>query len=353
MSGGIEAAGEFATGALMGRAVEPRAGEGHGDAGGLCLNCGTRLIGSHCHRCGQAGHVHRTIGAIWHDLLHGVLHFEGKMWATLPMLIARPGELTRRYIDGERARFVSPMAMFLFSIFTMFAVLQIMGIQVPTDVKMDPAASAEMKQELAKVRTQLKAETAKLDAIPDGQPGRSGQVQKVKQLEVQQNILEGMNPAFVISSDDGNSEVRTGWKRLDKGIAKARSDPGLMLYKLQANSYKFSWLLIPLSIPFVWILFAWKRRLHGYDHAIFVTYSLAFMSLMFIAVTIAMGLGAPWAIVGWVVTLVPPFHIYRQLRGAYRLRRLSAVWRMVVLCLFINIILTIFLVLVIGLGLIG
>jgi hypothetical protein len=126
-----------------------------------------------------------------------------------------------------------------------------------------------------------------------------------------------------------------------------------MLYKLQANSYKFSWLLIPLSIPFVWILFAWKRGLHGYDHAIFVTYSIAFMSLLFIAVTIAMGVGVPWSILGWVVTLAPPFHLYRQLRGTYGLRRRSALWRTAMLSFFITIILTLFLMLVLGLGLVG
>ena len=36
--------------------------------------------------------------------LHGVLHFEGKIWHTLPLLAWRPGELTRRYIDGQRAQ---------------------------------------------------------------------------------------------------------------------------------------------------------------------------------------------------------------------------------------------------------
>uniref|UniRef100_UPI0013D512C6 DUF3667 domain-containing protein n=1 Tax=Enterobacter hormaechei TaxID=158836 RepID=UPI0013D512C6 len=66
------------------------------------------LVGSHCHNCGQAGHVHRSLSAIGHDILRGVFHFEGKLWRTLPMLAWRPGELTRRYIDGERARFVSP-----------------------------------------------------------------------------------------------------------------------------------------------------------------------------------------------------------------------------------------------------
>lgn len=77
--GEIDAAGDIATGGLMAHAVEPGPG-GHGGGGhGACANCGTPLIGSHCHACGQAAHVHRTMGAIGHDILHGVFHFEGKI----------------------------------------------------------------------------------------------------------------------------------------------------------------------------------------------------------------------------------------------------------------------------------
>lgn len=76
MSGDIGAAGNFATGMLVARAVEPHAGESvfrtHVQ---LCLNCGTALRGDFCHACGQAGHVHRTLVSIGHDLLHGVFHF--------------------------------------------------------------------------------------------------------------------------------------------------------------------------------------------------------------------------------------------------------------------------------------
>ena len=71
---------------------------------------------------------------------------------------------------------------------------------------------------------------------------------------------------------------------IDHGIDKWQQNPGLMAYKLQANSYKFSWLLIPLSVPFVWLLFAWRRRFGAYDHAVFVTYSLCFMSLLFVTI---------------------------------------------------------------------
>ncbi len=43
------------------------------------------------------------------------------------MLAWHPGHLTRRYIEGERATFVSPIALFLFSVFLMFGVAGLTG----------------------------------------------------------------------------------------------------------------------------------------------------------------------------------------------------------------------------------
>src|SRR5437763_3434704 len=122
--GEIGAIGDAIAGAVLGRAVEPNAGEADGHTHeGNCLNCGAPLIGPYCNQCGQHSHVHRTLGAFFHDFAHGVLHFEGKIWRTLPLLAWKPGDLTRRYISGQRASFVSPIALFLFSVFLMFAVL--------------------------------------------------------------------------------------------------------------------------------------------------------------------------------------------------------------------------------------
>ena len=126
MTGGGEIIGDLAQSALTARAVEPVHGEG-GDGHShetVCLNCGTVLVGSHCHQCGQAAHVHKTIGAFFHDLLHGVFHFEGKIWRTLPLLAFKPGKLTREYVDGRRASYVSPVALFLFAVFLLFAVVK-------------------------------------------------------------------------------------------------------------------------------------------------------------------------------------------------------------------------------------
>src|SRR6476619_7242991 len=117
--------GEFdALGALVARAVEPGAGEIGLDGRTHethCLNCKAELIGAFCHACGQHAHVRRTLTSLVHDFLHGLLNFEGKIWRTLPLLAWKPGELTRSYIDGRRASFVSPVALFLFCVFLMFA----------------------------------------------------------------------------------------------------------------------------------------------------------------------------------------------------------------------------------------
>lgn len=354
-----EAMGTAAEGSLFAKVVDRKGSKGAAGeptpldrghfAEGTCLNCGTGLIGSHCHECGQQAHLHRTIGAFLHDLLHGALHFEGRTWKTLPKLLFRPGELTRRYIDGERARFVSPMALFLFSIFLMFAIFQAAGISAPTEIGIP---DAEVRERAEGAREALEEELAATD-LSDSERRAELETEIAGLDEAIAFIETGKDYDFVDRDGKRASSTTslTGFEAIDQGIvAKWRKNPGLMLYKLQTNFYKFSWLLIPLSIPFVWLLFAWRRRFKAYDHAIFVTYSLSFMSLLILAVTLAGLAGLHTALIALILMFVPPLHIYKQLRGAYSLSRFSAFWRLAVLTVFIMVILTLFLQLLLVMG---
>ncbi|HSG34949.1 MAG TPA: DUF3667 domain-containing protein [Sphingomonadaceae bacterium] len=309
-----EAVGSVVAGAAVARSVEPEHGEAPADRGHFaeqdCLNCGTPLEGPYCRQCGQAAHLHRTLGGFLHDLAHGVLHLDGKVWRTLPMIALRPGRLTRDYIEGHRARYVSPMALFLFSVFLMFAVFQLSGIVDP-----GPNEPGEL------ATTTDAAGTIAID--DDGKGGGRVTIDK------------------------------TGWAWLDGGLEHAAENPSLLLYKLKANSYKFSWLLVPLSVPFVWLLFAWKRRFGVYDHAVFVTYSLCFVTLFYVALWILSWTFIPGFLLLLAGLLVPPVHIYKQLRGAYELRRRSALWRLAALMVFIPIILGLFVQALLVIGLLG
>ena len=117
MSGEFEAAGALATAGLAAGAIEGR--EPGGVHGGACLNCGAAVAGPFCSQCGQSTHPHRSLLHVFEEFLHGILHFDTKAWRTLPMLAFRPGTLTRGYVYGKRARYISPLALFLFTVFFM------------------------------------------------------------------------------------------------------------------------------------------------------------------------------------------------------------------------------------------
>jgi hypothetical protein len=348
MTGEVEAAGEIATGALWARAVGGGP-DSHGGHGGQCLNCGTALIGSHCHACGQSGHIHRSLGAIGHDLAHGVLHVEGKIWRTLPLLIFRPGELTRRYVAGERARFLSPLALFLFSVFLMFATISALGGEIAESV--GKSSTAQMVQQ---IDTEIVEAEARLAAARAAAPPGAESEDVVRYATSLRELQTARRAISLGNTDEWNfTDLKTGIPRIDKGIAKANANPGLLIYKLQSSAYKFSWALIPLSVPFVWLLFLWRRGFHMYDHAMFVTYSLSFMTLLVILLTIAGAAGLASKTIGMVATIAPPLHMYKQLRGTYRLRRFSALWRMMFLLSFAFVALLFFLLMLLGMGLMG
>jgi hypothetical protein len=361
MVGGAEGIGEAVTGGLLARAVEPGAGESGELEGGICLNCGSELGGRYCHRCGQPAHVHRTLGAFWHDLAHGVLHFEGKIWRTLPLLAWRPGELTRRYVRGERARFVSPIALFLFSVFLMFAVFSILVGTIHTGDPVGAGQTAEQIEHSRKVLgedlAQLRERRAKAVARRAPAAAIEAMDEGIKDTEAELEALESAQKALGTRSlvkVMGSQGVTLGW--FEAALKKAKENPDLLIYKLQSNGYKVSWALIPISVPFVWLLFLHRRRYReyrAYDHVVFVTYSLAFMSLLAVALSLFGRVGIGGGFIAFGALLIPPLHMYRQLKGAYSLSRFSAIWRTAMLTFFALIAAMLFMLLLLTIGVSG
>jgi len=342
--GEFEAIGDVVSGAALARSAEPDTGavgsDGHSNET-ACLNCGTPLAGDYCHSCGQHRHVHRTLTAFFHDLLHGVFHFEGKVWHTLPMLAWRPGDLTRRYVEGQRARFVSPIALFLFSIFLMFAVVNMTGSigELPEGAKL--GIQEELRANQAKLAELVVERSAAVKA--DKPVARLDR--RIGKLKEEIRTMEAVRSGNLDGAGVGATRI-PGW--VGQGVSKAARNPELVVYKLKTNAYKFSWLIIPLSVPFVWLLFPFSRRFRFYDHIVFVTYSLCFMSMLVVAGLLFGAIGMTSA--AGLLWLIPPFHMYRQLKGAYSLGRAGALWRTALLLLFATIVLALFSAVLVGVG---
>ncbi len=317
MSTEVEAVGAAVTAGLAASVIDgkkPRGAAAHG----ACANCGAEITGAYCSTCGQPAHVHRTLGHMVEEFLHGLLHFDTRAWRTLPMLVFRPGALTRDYIHGKRARYISPLAIFLLAVFTMFVVFAFAGGQAGFVEADKNAPVVAFNKQAAKV---------------EGDP-------------------ESMYEAISKAARDGDFVVNTGWADFDKKVRHKLENPELAVYKFQNAAYKFAFLLAPISLPFVWLLFFWKRGLTLFDHTVYILYSLSFVSLLFI-VTSLMANWPPLAEFAPLLLLTIPVHAFFQMKGGYSLGWFSALWRTPVLMIFAGIGLLLFLLAILAVGLVG
>ena len=88
-----------------------------------CLNCGAPLAGPFCGACGQkALPLDLTLRDFLDELAHEMLHLDGKIFQSVKKLLLSPGFLTREHFEGRRARWVSPIRLYLLFSVLYFAV---------------------------------------------------------------------------------------------------------------------------------------------------------------------------------------------------------------------------------------
>lgn len=394
MNGDLEAAGALATAALAASELEGSPGGAAGPAAGACLNCGAQLDGPFCRACGQRAHPHRSLPHLAEELLHGVLHFDTKVWRTLPLLALRPGVLTRRYIDGQRTRHVSPLALFLFTVFLMFFAFSFSGAGPVTpaslNVELRADARAEIQQAIQDARANVQRHEQALQQAQQqvqAGPAASGPARVAsaretlaaaqRRLQAAEAALAAFDasptpsaapsPAPSAAAASGAAPTPASWRdvaqlvhaevdtdipAVNEVIRHALANPELALYKLKNTAYKYSFMLVPLSLPFLWLLMCWRRDITAYDHAVFSLYSLSFMSLLIVALVLAshQSWGQPVALL--LLVVVPPLHLYLQVRDTYRLGSTAATVACTLALLFIiSMVLSLFVLFILAIGL--
>ena len=92
-----------------------------------CPNCGAALAGRYCAACGQRDQplrlpVHRFVVQSFTEFF-GV---DGRVWATLGVLLFKPGKLTAEYLRGRRRRYLRPLRVYLSSTLLFFVLLALL-----------------------------------------------------------------------------------------------------------------------------------------------------------------------------------------------------------------------------------
>lgn len=160
----------------------------------VCANCGAKLQGPTCHQCGQTVDTyHRPLLALLREMLDGLFSLDGRAAQTLPDLMVRPGRVTRRYLQGARARFVQPFKLYILASLLFFLTAPVLtgGINVNapgeaietnaassrelSELRADIDALAQERPELAPLLTQMSQDLAAHEAAAEAEEALTGE----------------------------------------------------------------------------------------------------------------------------------------------------------------------------------
>ncbi|MDO9092419.1 MAG: DUF3667 domain-containing protein [Rubrivivax sp.] len=134
---------------------------------GQCPNCETQLPDPHpryCHACGQETNIKPpTVGEFLQQFSGTYFAAEGAMWRTFKLLLTQPGELTARYLNGQRKQYVLPLRLFLSITLVMLLTMRILGA-IQLSALDDPELAKALSERPTQVSLDLGFMRAGLDA---------------------------------------------------------------------------------------------------------------------------------------------------------------------------------------------
>lgn len=232
MSIELETAGAASAGGLTTRQKADLAGQ-------PCRNCGAVVTERYCTHCGQlAASFHRPIATLIGETIGDTFTLDGRLARTVPVLLFRPGRLTKNYTAGQRARYVPPFRLFLLASLLFYLVLFAL---VP------PGQYINVDDE---TREEITA------SISEGLPEEAAQA-------IQESTRQRLEQANI--TVDAPDQVRTD---IENRIVAVLDNQDQFAAQLENWLPRLSILLVPLTIFALTVLHVWRRKIYIYDHAI-------------------------------------------------------------------------------------
>lgn len=331
MSTELEAAGAASIGAI-------RTGGKADLSGQPCRNCGEMVEERYCQRCGQlAASYHRPFFSLVTESISDSFALDGRIARTLPLLLFRPGVLTRRYTEGKRARYMPPFRLFLLSslifYFVVFALVGNANWLNFADVNVDgQQLSAEEMQELreAFVGPDGDFDEARMREFLNSVREDAGERSEGEAGPV--DIPDAPVPDEVAApaeTPDTVAEI----PEIEERVQRIIDNPRLFVSAVETWLPRLSLLLVPFTMLAMSLMYFWRRKVFVYDHAI---HALNLHSWMYLAATFAILIG--WltnpGLAGTLFAIAVPVYVTFSLRGAYQTGIITSFLRMIVLSIF-------------------
>ena len=212
----------------------------------VCKNCKTKFKGKFCPNCGQSVYeFEKPFRFLIVDLVGNIFAFDTRLWKSMSSLIFRPGKFVDEYLNGHRARYMSPFRLYIFVSFLFFLLLSIYA-------------------------------------------GSQLQISEKDKNEINISISNQLNPVNSETDSLKTNELNFGssaisQKKLTDTLSKVLNNP-----KMYMDSFlKFvSWslfLLMPVYALYLWLLFR-KSKKYYYSHLVLAINQHSFVFLLFILI---------------------------------------------------------------------
>ena len=308
-----------------------------------CLNCGAPLAGQYCGQCGQrASSRFISIWELIRDAFGDLFELDSRLWRTLLPLLARPGKLTKDYLEGRRARYMPPFRMYLvlsliFFVVAFFNPRQELAffyepvIEEAADeldtLDADDVANARREAERA-IRELQEQGVITDDKALEGLDRLEQQAAQEKGIRVNSDGINFGNDCTIEDMDmQGTPEWLTRRLTEERLVAickhwqSAGSDGFVkaLLDKVPASLI----ILLPLMALVLKILYPLSRRYYV-EHLLFFVHYHAFFFLMLTLEILLARLGAMIGVLDWLFTLVIviasfyiPVYLFVAMRRVY------------------------------------
>ncbi|MDH3440368.1 MAG: DUF4286 family protein [Gammaproteobacteria bacterium] len=320
-----------------------------------CLNCGTTLTGQYCGNCGQRARSRLiSIWELMQEAFGDLLELDSRLWRTLIPLTIRPGQLTRDYLEGRRARFMPPFRTYLvlsifFFLIAFFDPREELGIFFgpEADVAEEPAGDAQSSEE---IRDEVLSELVAEGILSQDEAG----LERGDDEDGTDEDDEGPEFRITVDGTEASSEddcadieiedmpdwlaTRLTPERLTAVCERMIADDGrAFLGKLLDNVPAGLFILLPLMALMLKILYPLSKRYYV-EHLLFVIHYHAFifliLSLQILVSRLTSLASLPDAVVAVTITAVSlyiPIYLYKSMRRVYEQGHLLTLLKFIVL----------------------
>ncbi|MFT5208997.1 MAG: hypothetical protein ACI9CE_000715 [Flavobacterium sp.] len=234
----------------------------------LCPNCHFELRGQFCAACGQNQKGNdRFFLTLIADAVEDIFTFDSRASKTIVRLIFKPGNLTKEYFRGRRARYVQPLRLYFITSLTFFFFMTVQNVvrNQDLDISAGDASQQQVSEEIDRALNEAKMNKKNL-----------GEKKEIE--ESLDEFLSELNLGLLPETLDQKFEKRFE-AQIKKAVEVGKENPKEILNKLLDLAPPVIFCLLPIFALLLKIVYINTGRYYT-EHLILAVHNQCFIFLI-------------------------------------------------------------------------